>query len=219
MSDFARLDQQTSAGGGPIRIAGALLRAPGPLIRELGADRGVASHTASLLAIAVSFCAVYGAVVAMHAHAWWAIAKIPMVVVGSALLCSPTLYVFNSLAGSRLTYAQTIALVLMMAAALSLILVALAPIAWFFGVSTEGFGFMTVLHSTCLAIAVGIGLRVLARARAYLGHLDGTPVMGSGLLALWSALVIVVGMQMAHYFRPILLPGPFQREEPRGLFL
>jgi hypothetical protein len=39
-----------------------------------------------------------------------------------------------------------------------------------------------------------------------------------GLLTLWSMLVMVVGPQMAHYFRPILLAGPF-RTGQRGIFL
>jgi hypothetical protein len=214
-----RLESHAMEGTGPLRVAGAILRAPGALVRDVGAERNVLSHAASLLAIAIALSAAYGAVLAMYAHAWWAVAKIPIVVVGSVLLCTPTLFVFNALGGSRLTYGQTAALALLAAATLSMILVGIAPIAWFFGVSTESFGFMTVLHAAAFAIGTGFGLRALGWARRYLAHLCGGEAIGPGVLALWSMLVVVVGLQMAHYLRPILLPGPFQRADPRGVFL
>jgi len=216
---FDSLDAQKWPEAGPLHLAGALLRAPGPLIREIGEERRVARHIAGLLAIAGIFAAAYGAAVAVHALAWWAVVKVPLVLLGSALLCSPTLYVFNALLGSRLTGSQTLALVLLTPASASLILVALAPIVGFFGASTDGYCFMMVLHALGLLLALVVGLRVLSMARAYLAYLDGAPVMSGGLLAFWSLLVLVVGLQMAHYFRPILLPGPFRLDEPRGLFI
>ena len=45
------------------------------------------------------------------------------------------------------------------------------------------------------------------------GHL-----LGNGLFLLWSLLVILVGLQMAYWFRPLMTPGPFHLGE-RGLFV
>ncbi len=215
---FVRYDQQTFEGGGPFRLAGAVLRAPGPLVREIGAGRDVLRHAISLLAVAVVLSAMAGAATSMFAGAFWSIVKIPIVVVGSSLLCTPTLYVFNALRGSPLTYLQTVALVLLTAAALSLILVAFAPIVWFFGVSTGAVPFMTVLHVVIFACGVAVGLRTLAVAGRYLAHLAGSPMLGGCVLVMWSFLVIVVGLQMAYTFRPILVSGPLLSGE-RGLFM
>jgi len=218
---FEQLDRQSNEGGGPLRLAGALLRAPGGLLRDLSGSQRMVEHALSLLAIAVAFCAAYGAVMGLYRpglQTLYAALKIPIVVLGSALLCTPTLFVFNAVGGSRLTLAQVVCLVLSMTATISLILVAFAPIAWFFGVSTEGFGFMTFLHVVVFGTAAGFGLKAMETSRRYLRHLDGSDAIGPGLLLLWSVLLVLVGLQMAHHFRPIIVPGPFYLGE-RGLFL
>ena len=221
LAAYQRFDLQVLEGSGPSRVAGALLRAPGALLRDLGQGRRVGAHLASLLGVAVGFCALYGAVLGLHQPGWqtlFAALKIPIVVVGSSLLCTPTLYVFNALGGSRLSGGQTAAVVATMAAAISVILLAFTPVVWFFGVSTEGFGFMTILHLSVFGFAVAFGLRMLRTARGYLRYLDGSEAIGAGILGAWSLLVVVVGLQMAHNFRPILLEGPFHSGQ-RGLFI
>jgi hypothetical protein len=105
-----------------------------------------------------------------------------------------------------------------MSAVVSLMLVAFAPIAWFFGVSTGSAGFLTFLHVTVFVVAAGFGLRTMELARRYFRHLDGSEAIGPFLLLAWSVLVVLVGLQMAYYVRPILTPGPFFAGE-RGLFL
>ncbi len=218
---FEAYDSQILESAHPFRLAGALLHSPGPLIRDLGDSSRVAPRAGALMFAAIAFCACYGAVLGLFSgglQAALAAVKVPLIVTGSALLCTPTLYVFNGLAGSRLSYLQTVGLALLLAAALGLMLVAFAPIAWFFGVSTEGPGFMAALHLAVFAVAVGFGLRTLNVARRYLEFRAGTPVLGPGLFALWSGLVVLVGLQMAYWFRPLLTPGPFHTGQ-RGLFL
>ncbi len=217
---FTRLDNQESASG-PVRLAGALLRGPGGVLRDISLSHGLLHHAASLFALTAAFAGAYGAVIGLHQpglQTLYAALKVPIVVLGSALLCTPTLFVFNAVGGSRLTLSQILCLVLAMSAAISLMLVAFAPIAWFFGVSTNGIGFLTFLHVGVFVIAAGFGLRMMDLARRYLRHLDGTEAIGPILLLFWCGLVVVVGLQMAHYVRPIMTPGPFFTGE-RGLFL
>ncbi|MBI2930287.1 MAG: hypothetical protein HYY16_01435 [Planctomycetes bacterium] len=215
---FAQYDRQALEAGTSWWLAGALLRTPGPILREVGSQRHLSRYLLGLLAVSLTSCALYGAILGLFDHAFWAVLKVPLIVVGSALLCTPTLYIFNALSRSRLSYSQTVALVLAMTAVLSMILVAFAPIVWFFGVSTEAFGFMTLLHLGVFAMAVGFGLRMLDTARRYLAYLAGSHVIGGRLLFCWSVLVVVMGLQMAHYLRPLLLAGPFLRGQ-RGLFV
>jgi hypothetical protein len=218
---FEAFDRQTVISAHPFRLPGALLHAPGPLIRGLGDEAGIAGRVAALFLVSVALSAVYGAVLGLYQpglQTLFAAVKVPIIVTGSALLCTPTLYVFNGLAGSRLCYLQTVGLALLTAAALGLMLTAFAPIVWFFGVSTEGLGFMIILHAAVFAVAVGFGLRTLNVARHYLEFRGGRAVLGPGLFFLWSLLVVLVGAQMAYWFRPLLTPGPFHTGQ-RGLFL
>ena len=217
---FEAYDRHGLASGSPLKLAGALLREPGQLLRDIGSGERIAERAAALLFVTVALCAGYGAVLGLYSgglQPLLAALKLPIVVTGSALLCTPTLYVFNALGGSRLSYLQTIGLALLMSAALGLMLVAFAPIVWFFGVSTEGSAFMRSLHVGVFAVAVGFGLRTLNVARRYLEFRGGSAVLGTGLYLLWSALVVLVGLQMAWWFRPLLSPGPFHTGQ-RGLF-
>jgi hypothetical protein len=218
---FESYDRQNLPSGNPLQLAGALLHSPGPLIRDLGEGTRIAERAGALLLVALGLCAGYGAIVGLFQpgmQTLLAAIKLPLIVTGSALLCTPTLYVFNALGGSRLGYLQTVGLALLAAAALGLMLTAFAPIVWFFGVSTEGPGFMTALHLGVFAVAVGFGLRTLNVARRYMEFRGGREVLGTGLFLLWSCLVVLVGLQMAYWFRPLLTPGPFHTGQ-RGLFI
>jgi hypothetical protein len=141
---------------------------------------------------------------------------------GTAFLCTPTFYVFNAILGSKFTLKQTVAAILFLAALSALVLMAFAPIAWFFTVSTGGIGFLTSLHLFILHVAVSYGVRSLNQARKYLSHLDETqtPIHG-GFLILWFVIVLFVALQMAYYLRPFFEPLPDHRffTGERGLFL
>jgi hypothetical protein len=206
----------------PFAAAGAVLKAQGAVIRDLKEGRRLGGYLGSLLLAAVLFSAAYGAVLGLFQpglQTLYAALKIPIVVVGTALLCAPTFYVFNSILGSRLSLLQTLCVVLFLAAGAGLVLVAFAPIAWFFTVSTGGVEFLTILHLAVFLVAAGYGIRSLDAGRRYLAWLDATQTAIHGkMLAAWFLLVVFVALQMAYYFRPLLVPGPFHQGE-RGLFI
>src|SRR4051812_34568703 len=85
------------------------------------------SRAPTLLLAAVLCYAVYGAATGFFqgglqiAVAIW---KVPLIIVGSLLLCLPSLYVFSALSGTEL------------AGIAGLILIALMPVVWLFSVST-----------------------------------------------------------------------------------
>lgn len=210
---------------GPFSVVAAVLRAPGAFIRDLNVARNLAGYTFSLALTAILFSAAYGAILGLFQpgiQTLFAAAKLPVVVLGTAFLCTPTFYVFNGILGSKFTFRQTLAAVLWLSAAVALVLVAFAPIAWFFTVSTRGPGFLTFLHVFVFSIALSYGVHTLNTARRYLGHLDGThtPIHG-GFLFLWFIIVLFVGLQMAYILRPFLEALPDHRFYlgERGLFL
>jgi len=209
----------------PFSIVGAILRTPGAVLRDLKAEKNLSGYLACLAFTTILFSAAYGAILGLFqpgVQTLYSAAKLPIVVLGTALLCTPTFYVFNAILGSRFTFRQTVVAVLFLAASAALVLVAFAPIAWFFTVSTKGEGFLVLLHVSVFLIAAWYGMRFLSTARKYLGYLDATqtPIHGA-FLVVWFGIVILVALQMAWYFRPLLAPGP---EGPvfhtgqRGLF-
>jgi hypothetical protein len=208
--------------GAPFAAAGAVLKAQGAVIRDVKDGRRLGRYLASLLGASLLFSAAYGAILGLFQpglQTLFAALKVPIVTVGTALLCTPTFYVFNSILGSRLSLGQTLCVVLFLAAGAGLVLVAFAPIAWFFTVSTGGVEFLTFLHLAVFLVAALYGIRSLDAGRRYLAWLDaGRTAIHGKMLAAWFLLLLFVALQMAYYLRPLLLPGPFHSGE-RGLFI
>lgn len=222
---FDRLERDrfdAGRAGEPWAVAGAVLTSQGALLRDLRSGRRLGAYVLSLAAASLLFSAAYGAILGLFKpglQTLFAALKLPIVVLGTALLCTPTFYVFNSILGSRLTLAQTLGIVLFLAASASLVLAAFAPIAWLFTVSTGGPDFLTGLHLAIFLVAALYGFRSLDVGRRYLNFVDAAQVaVNAKVLFLWFLLVVFVALQMAYYFRPLLLPGPFHLGE-RGLFL
>lgn len=210
---------------GRFSVAGAVLRAPGAFVRDLRSERNISGYAFSLILTTVLFSAAYGAILGMFQpglQTAFAAAKLPVVVLGTALMCAPTFYVFNAILGSQFTFRQVLTTVLWLSAAIALVLVAFAPITWFFTISTRGPGFLGFLHAFVFIVAGIYGIHSLNTARKYLGHLsrEQTPIHG-GFLCLWFVIVLFVALQMAYYLRPFLEPLPDHRFMlgERGLFL
>lgn len=197
---------------GRLSVVGALLRFRDVISRDFATGRNLTDYLTSLFIATLLFTAGYGAVLGMFQpglQTLFAALKLPVVVLGTALLCIPTFYVFNSILGSTLNFRQTVALVFLMTAAVATILAAFAPIAWFFTVSAGTEGFLVVLHFAVFAIALLYAGRLLSALRSLLQAATGGTSVPRVFLTLWLALVAVVGTQMAWNFRPFLSEGPF----------
>jgi hypothetical protein len=195
---------------GPFAVVGALLRAQGAVLRDLKNERHLGRYLASLGLTTVLFTAAYGAIMGLFQpglQTLYSTVKLPIVILGTGLLCTPTFYVFNAILGSRFTFRQTLTTVLYLGAATALVLVAFAPIAWFFTVSTKGAGFLVFLHLLVFLIATGYGIGTLNTARRYLNYIDAshTPING-GFLMVWFLIVLFVALQMGYYLRPLFIP-------------
>ena len=194
-------------------------------MRDLKDEKNLGRYVASLALTTLLFTGAYGAILGLFKpglQTLYASLKLPIVILGTALLCTPTFYVFNAILGSRFTFKQTLGTILFLSCSTALVLVAFAPIAWFFTVSTGGAGFLILLHLLVFLIAVAYGMSSLNTARKYLNYIDAThtPINGA-FLFLWFVIVLFVALQMAYYFRPLLVPGEgavvFHTGE-RGLF-
>ena len=223
---FAKLDRDRFDGGwaNPFSMVGAMLKSPGALYRDLGEGRWVGRYLSSLAIVTVLLSVPYGAILGMAGssmQALYAAVKLPMILLGSVLLCLPTFYVFNALFGSRISFWQAASAVLFIATGASIILIAFAPVAWLFTVSTpqDGWRFLVLLHLAFALTAAYFGIRFLRVGGHYLTvRKDQGIVIHAGLLKGWCLLLLVVAFQMTYTLRPIMTEGPFLTGE-RGSFV
>lgn len=226
MEHYEKLDLDRFDGGwaNPFSLVGAMLKSQGALYRDLAAGRWMGRYLGGLAIVTVLLAAPYGAILGLSASALQAVlaaVKLPIVILGSALLCLPTFCVFNAIFGSRVSFWQSAAAVLFIATGASIILIAFAPIAWLFTVSTteDGWRFLVVLHLIFTISAACFGIRFLRVGQAYLSdRLQQGTVFHRGLMSWWCVLLIVVAFQMAYTMRPIMTDGPFLTGE-RGSFI
>mgnify|MGYP003588775755 CR=1 FL=1 len=182
-------------------IAATLLKNPLRISGAIAGQRHLLRSSLALLLVALACHVVFG--LAMGLFGGWTVAamdmaKIPLVALGSLLLCFPSLYVFTCVAGAPLSLAQAFMLGCSCLAMVGLILVGLAPVAWLFAVSTESLSFVAMLAFLIWLVAVGFASR-------YVDKLGVHPLFQRRAgIKLWFLILMLVTLQMATCMRPML---------------
>ena len=196
---------------------GELLRAPGEL---MGFAEGRANNwrlAAFLVLVTVTGCGLFGFAVGSFVDLKVAAldaAKMVGIAAFSFVLCFPTLYVFATISGSKLSASRLAVLGLVCTATLGSLLAALAPILWLFSVSTEKVAFIVFLSCLLAALALGFVTRPIAAAAE-----KGIVVNKAGL-HLWLVVFAVVALQTVTLVRPMLAPiGTPRTPEGKCFFL
>jgi hypothetical protein len=177
----------------------------GPWPRE--GVRG-APPAATLLAATVALGAAYGACMGIYGWRWGedygpphvaAVAlKVPLLLLASAVVTGPSLYVFGALAGSDLRPRDAVRLMLAANALIAAALASLAPVTVFFTFSTRSHPFLVLLNAALFALAGSAGLRFLWRSlAAWSGG-------GGRLVVVWLAVHGLVAAQMGWILRPFV---------------
>lgn len=188
----------------------ALLRRPRDLVLRL-AEPGHGATGRFVLLTIVSFL-LFGVVLgcfAKHEQLWLAPLKITGGLIVAGTICFPSLYIFSTLAGGKLSAQQLGACLAGALALAGLLLLGFAPAVWIFAESTNSFGFMGVLGIGTWLIALLFGLRFLKTAVYAAGATQ------SGPMVIWSVVFALVTLQMTTSLRPILgrSEQPFTQEK------
>ena len=191
---------------------GELLRAPGEM---MGFAEGKACSwrfALFLAAVTAAGCALFGFAVGSFVDLKVAAldaAKMVGIAAFSFALSFPTLYVFSTISGSKLSPTRTAVLGLVCTATFGCILAALSPILWLFAVSTESVGFMVFLACFLAWLALVFVARPITVAKG-----KGIVVRTIGL-NVWIVVLVVVALQAVTLVRPMLAPIGSPRD-PEG---
>lgn len=177
----------------------ALLRRPHALVARLAEPNHAATGRFAVMAL-LSFL-MFGFVLgcfAKHDQLWAAPAKITLGLIFSGLICFPSLYIFATLAGARVSISQLAACLAGALALAGLLLLGFAPAVWIFAESTDSFGFMGTLAICAWIIAVSFAFKFLKAVIFATGGSLKAPML------IWSTVFLLVTLQMTTSLRPIL---------------
>lgn len=107
-------------------------------------------------------------------------AKTPALFFLTLLITFPSLYVFNALVGSKLSFTSVWRLLIAALAVNLAVLASLGPIVAFFSLSTRGYGFMVLLNVAVFSLSGMLGLSFLVRT---LSRLQRAQAVGDRIAA------------------------------------
>ncbi|MGF1538686.1 MAG: actin-binding WH2 domain-containing protein [Elainellaceae cyanobacterium] len=201
-----------------------LLRAQTALFEQIFSQKELPRIILSMSVLSAILAGIYGLVMGMYNGLFQALAsgvKLPILFLLTAIICIPSLYTFNVLLGQSFKFLQTVTLMVMTIGTTTILLASLAPIAFFFTLTTQNYQFLLLLHVLIFGLCGIYGVRYLYRGCAYLAFRLEQP-LNTLLLRIWIAIYAVVGMQLGWRLRPFIGydGSPFQlfREQGDGNF-
>jgi len=192
----------------------ALLRRPHALVARLADGNHGATGRFAVMAV-LSFL-LFGFVLgcfAKHQQLWAAPLKITIGLLFSGVICFPSLYIFSTLAGARVSIQQLAACLAGALALAGLLLLGFAPAVWIFAESTDSLGFMGSLAVGSWLIALVFALRFLKSV------IFATGGNQKGPLAIWCGVFLLVTLQMTTSLRPILGRSDILLTQEKKFFL
>jgi len=185
---------------------------------EVAEGEGLAGKLAHAVGTLVAFLALYGAAAGAYAgpaQALSAAVKLPFLFLDTLAICFPGFFVIQVLVGSRLRFAQVLAIVLGALSLSAILLAAVVPITIFFLFTGANYYFLTLLHVLLVLGAGLVGMVALHEGLAFACEKRGVyPKKAMTIMKVWAVLFAFVGIQMAWNLQPFV----GDRGEPFRLF-
>ena len=180
-----------------------IMRDRASFFEEVRARHDLTPKLRSMIASSIIYLGLYGIVLG-SSNSWqqagMSALKLPVLFLVTLLICLPTLYFFNLLYGSQLTFAQTATLMMAAVTITGALALAFASISMFFWLTVQDYEFFVTLNVGILAITAWWGLSFLRQGMRYVQQ--GTQARHGRILAVWIAIYAFVGTQMAWALRP-----------------
>jgi len=152
------------------------------------------------------FSFVYGIAVGMYSGYWQIISsgiKVPLMLFGTLTVCLPALFTFNILLGSKLSFKQTLSVLLISTYLISTIMISFAPILLFFTFSTNNHSFFSLINLLFCITAGGFGINILWKGLYFLTVKSGYDP-NFVIIKIWTIIYMFVGTQFAWLLRPFI---------------
>jgi len=193
----------------PLALYERLLRERGDLGERLKDPAEAMRVAHSALVAALLLGAFYGFIMGSFSllragqvlNALTSMAKVPVLMLGTTLLCYPVLYVLGLLGGASVSAVALWAALCCTLAVVSLALGVMGPIVLFFLSTVDSYVIVKFMHVGVWAFAGLAGLKFL---RSLLKRLDPALSGNGRLMAGWMLLFGLVGMQGAWMLRPFI---------------
>jgi len=191
-----------------LAIIETILRNRYHFFNEIREGIGLSEKMRAMLVSSIAFLALYGAVMGSTHSLWQALssaAKLPILFLASLIVCSPTLYFFNVLFGSKQSLTQNMALILTAITVTAVLLLSFAPITLFFLLTTSHYQFFKLLNVGVFTIAGSMGVVFLGQGMQVVAASGKEGVSARRwVLRLWILIYGFVGSQMAWTLRPFI---------------
>jgi hypothetical protein len=203
-------------------VVDRLLRGQGEFAATGEEARATRASVGTQLAVIVAGGAMYGAIMGAYgglAGTGWQQAlvsavKVPWLFTVTFLLCLPSFYVLNVLAGLGKDFPRVLTALLSFQAIASVVLAAFGPITFLMNVSTDFYTFMVLLNGIIFGVASMAGHTTMRRMYRPLIAADRRH---GSMYGVWLVLYVFVGIQMAWVLRPFIgapnLPVQFFRRD------
>ncbi|MGK7891746.1 MAG: hypothetical protein AB4042_20660 [Leptolyngbyaceae cyanobacterium] len=183
-----------------------ILRAQTALFEQIHRQQQLPQIIASMVILTTLLSSIYGLTMGMNHSVLQSIVaafKLPLLFMLTAIICIPSLYTFNVLLGQRFKFLQTVTLMVMTLGTTCILLASLAPIAFFFSLTTQHYPFLLLLHVAIFGLCGIYGVQYLYRGCIYLAFRMEQP-LNNLLLRVWIVIYGLVGMQLGWRLRPFV---------------
>lgn len=155
--------------------------------------------------IALLGMAAFGLVMGTYVPHWWHSLNLAwktiVLIWGPLAICTPSLFVFGAIRGSRITLSQLLFLLSGALATSGIVLLALTPLTWFFTWTTETSIFLRVMNGMFIGLALAFGMFFFSKGLLYIHKQLRTENTSSSIsidvVVLWFILLIIVVAQMS----------------------
>ncbi len=193
-----------------LTVVPRFLRDPSAFFESVQRGEEIRSKVISLAASSVLFLIIYGFATGLGHSFWQALSsavKMPLLFVATMAFCLPALYFFSlALLRTQLGMLQVTAVVFAGIGVTAFLLLGLAPVTFFFVLTSENYPFFQLLAVAFVAISGCIGLYFLWRGMTHV-DLSGEfapGLFGRMLLGVWIILYAFVGSQMTWRLSPLI---------------
>ncbi|MFH1549034.1 MAG: hypothetical protein ABIH04_00590 [Planctomycetota bacterium] len=210
--------EEIEVGKGFFDIVPRLLRARERMFADIRDNKADFGRVFQMAVVSLICFVVYGALMGLYnprfspLQSLYGGIKLPLVFLGTLIVCLLPFYIINIFIGLRLRFRQIVNLFMTGVCSTSIVALCLAPIAAFFMLTVKGasrYHLIFLINVVLLAIAGFAGLVYISRAIRFLAcHYEsrtGVPLRAGAVLKLWMLVYIFVGIQLAWELRPYMV--------------